>query len=611
MKIDNRKYLRSVEEVLKNVKLDLSYDNIYAKQTRKQGFCLKIERSEVVLEYSDLASLYNALLELSVTTEENAIIEKERFNSKLGLMLDCARNGVLNFQTFKKIVSNAALMGFNYIKLYVEDLMKLDGEEFFGYMRGAYSKEEFKQFNDYANLVGVELVPCIQTLAHLNQIFRWQEYRVINDCNDILLIGEEKTYELIEKMIKFCRETTDSKRINIGMDEAEMVGLGKYLSKHGYRNRFEIMKAHLERVVKICEKYDFTPEMWSDMYFKLAFEGKYYVPYLEIDGEIRKYIPENLNLIYWDYYHKEEIEYTDMIRNHRQIQEDIIFAGGIWTWRGFAPSNKHTETTMFPALDACRKANVDNIFFTMWGDDGMECSRFSVISSMLILSQKCYNKDIDLSKISKMLEKITNYTYEDFLVLDNLNNIFNNASPTSANPSKYLLYNDLFISFFDDLICGNIKEHYCKLADKLEVLSKKESTYNYVFNTLAKLSRALSFKADLSKRIKEAYDAKDYQALKLCIFDVEQAISTVRVFYNGFKKQWFKENKAFGFEIHDARIGGLIFRLERCYEVLSKYANMEIMEIEELNEDRKSYKYDSNNLLTFNNYSQNISSGRL
>ncbi|MDD4000391.1 MAG: hypothetical protein PHX62_05830, partial [Bacilli bacterium] len=117
--IDNQKYIKSIEEVFKNVPLDLSGYNINAKQTRKKGFSLNINKKEVVLEYSSLVSLYNALLELSVN-EDETFIEKEMFNSKLGLMLDCARDGAINIQALKRFICNAAVMGYNYIKLYVE-----------------------------------------------------------------------------------------------------------------------------------------------------------------------------------------------------------------------------------------------------------------------------------------------------------------------------------------------------------------------------------------------------------------------------------------------------------------------------------------------------------
>ena len=609
--IDNKIHRRSVEEVINTIGIDLSKYNINAKQIRQKGFSLKINQEEVDLEYSNLPSLYNALLELSVNNQEQLLLEKEMFNSELGLMIDCARNSVMTVSALKRFVCNSALMGYTYLKIYVEDCMKLDGEEFFGYMRGAYSKEEFKEINEYCEFIGIELVPCIQTLAHLNQIFKWKEYRKINDYDDILLVDDNQTYELIEKMVQFSRECTTSKRINIGMDEAAMLGLGKYLSKHGFRNRFEIMKEHLIKVIAICKKYDFYPEMWSDMYFKLAFNDQYYISYSKIDQSIKDFIPEGVHLIYWDYYHHYEKDYLDMIKNHKQLQENCTFAGGIWTWRGYVPFNKYSETTMFPAISACRKEKVNDIFFTMWGDNGGECSRFSTLSSMLILSEKCYHEKIDLDKVSRMLKVISGYYYEEWLLLDEPNNLYNNKGMFNSNPSKFLLFNDLFVSSFDEYAKEDTQEFYNETFNKLANLAKVDSPYNYLFEVEANLSKALSYKANLSVRIKEAYDKRNLDKLKECLEDIKQSIKYLQAFYDSYKKQWNLENKPFGFEIQDIRIGGLIFRLEHNYEVLNKFINGEKTEIAELNEARKSISQENGHLLVYNNYAFTVSSCKL
>ena len=49
--------------------------------------------------------------------------------------------------------------------------------------------------------------------------------------------------------------------------------------------------------------------------------------------------------------------------------------------------------------------------------------------------------------------------------------------------------------------------------------------------------------------------------------------------------QWFKENKPFGFEVQDARIGGLIMRVNTCMERLQAYVDGKIDTIEELDAD--------------------------
>ena len=79
-----------------------------------------------------------------------------------------------------------------------------------------------------------------------------------------------------------------SRRINIGMDEAHMVGLGKYLDKHGFTDRISLLSEHLRRVLSIAKKYGFRPMMWSDMFFRLAGGGVY-------GTEGKNELPENVS----------------------------------------------------------------------------------------------------------------------------------------------------------------------------------------------------------------------------------------------------------------------------------------------------------------------------
>ena len=41
--------------------------------------------------------------------------------------------------------------------------------------------------------MGVDLVPCIQTLAHMAQFLQWQEAAHLKDLPDVLLIDEPET----------------------------------------------------------------------------------------------------------------------------------------------------------------------------------------------------------------------------------------------------------------------------------------------------------------------------------------------------------------------------------------------------------------------------------
>ena len=177
-----------------------------------------------------------------------------------GVMIDCSRNAVMNVEAVKRFVLTLEKMHYDTLLLYTEDTYEVDGEPLFGHLRGRYSKDEIKEIDSFCISHGIELVPCIQTLAHLNAIFKWhEEYDRINDCNDILLMDEEGTYELIDRMLSSLASCVTSRKINIGMDEAFMMTYGNYRKKHGVGDRFEIIMRHLNKVCDIAKKYGWQP----------------------------------------------------------------------------------------------------------------------------------------------------------------------------------------------------------------------------------------------------------------------------------------------------------------------------------------------------------------
>ena len=119
---------------------------------------------------------------------------------RLGTMIDCSRNAVMNVTSLKKWVDILADLGYTSLLLYMEDTYEVENQPYFGYMRGRYTREELKEIDEYALSKEIEVIPCIQTLAHLGQIFRYRQYKDINDCADIFLVGDEKTYQLIDDM---------------------------------------------------------------------------------------------------------------------------------------------------------------------------------------------------------------------------------------------------------------------------------------------------------------------------------------------------------------------------------------------------------------------------
>lgn len=503
---------------------------------------------------------------------------------RLGTMVDCSRNAVMKPEAVKQWIDILADLGYNTLLLYTEDTFQLDTHPYFGHLRGRYTQQELKQIDDYAFSKGIELMPCIQTLAHLNQLFQWNCYAPIRDCYDILLVGEEKTYQLIEEMFQVVSRTFRSKNVNIGMDEAHMLGRGQYLSRFGLKDRTEILLEHLNKVSEIAKKYDLQLSMWGDMFFHMLNDTGDDMVSMDITADIRGKVPDNVDLIYWDYYGCEEAHYDEELKKHNACKEGVWFAGGLWSWTGFAPHNAFSMDATRAAFAACEKNGTQDVFLTLWNDDGAECSKFALLPSLYYAAQLANGID-DLDAIKAGFKAKFGVSFDDFMLLDLPDTPTASPVPpqwpTGPNdPEKYMLYTDCFMGKFDGTVCPGDGESYAACAKKLAALSPIPS-FDYLFRSAEALCDVMAIKMELGVRTRAAYQEgrtaemlPDYRAL----------LEKLERFYSVYRTQWLKENKPQGFEIQDIRLGGLIRRVKHCIWRLEEYAAGRLETIEELEE---------------------------
>lgn len=285
-------------------------------------------KGKVLIEYSSLTAAARGL------GSALAGIEGRNATSftTLGIMLDVSRNMVMKVDALKRWFRLLALAGHNTVMLYTEDTYELEDVPVFGYMRGGYSLEEIRELDEYAKKLGIELVGCIQTLGHMEQILQWSEFNKIRDTRSVMLADQPETFDLIEKMLSFWKEALSSRRIHIGMDETHDLGRGVFLDRYGYERGFDIFNRHLQKVNALCQKHGLCPMIWSDMYFRLSNpQQEYYDLDSPIPDDVRDAIPKNVQLVYWDYYHRDPDFYSAMLRRHRELGFAPVMASGIWT----------------------------------------------------------------------------------------------------------------------------------------------------------------------------------------------------------------------------------------------------------------------------------------
>lgn len=536
---------------------------------------------ELTVTAPDLAGLGRGLFQAACALRDGLpvpALEQRRHIASCGMMLDMSRGGVMTVEAVKGMIDAHAALGLNLMMLYTEDTYTVPEAPYLGYLRGRYSEAELKELDDYAASSGVELVPCVQTLAHLEQFLQWDVNRDIKDNDICLLIDEPKTYDWIRAALTALRRCFRTDRIHIGMDEAHGVGLGNYYQLHGPTDRFDLLTRHLNRVVEICRELGFRPIMWSDMFYRLGSRvNDYYDPEAVVPEKTIAQIPD-VALCYWDYYHTDEAFYAGMLEGHRRMGREVVFAGGIWTWSGLLPHVRRTNATAYPALRACLKAGVNTVLATLWEDDGSETDQRLALSQLPIYAEHvwqgsaCTREDIE-----RMGEELTGLPRCCYSAMGAFY-----ADDEDHRPGKGLFYCDPLYPLTEGL--WDLTGYREGLENAIAVLEEHPDDPRCEYAWL--IQRIALGKLDWVNNLRPAYVRGDRAAV-LALAD--RALPEMRGLYarlmDVWREQWESCRKRNGWETICARLGAILARLDDVQRLLLRWCRGDITRIDELEEE--------------------------
>ena len=529
---------------------------------------------------------------LKAFTEKNDISVSE--TPKLathGPMFDASRNSVLSVATVKKLLNKTALMGLNMFMLYTEDTYEVKEYPYFGHMRGKYTAAEIKELDAYALSLGIELIPCIQCLSHLGTGLQWECTSGIKDVYDTLLIGEEKTYEFIDTLLKNISEMFTSKRIHVGLDEAFFIGCGEYITKNGKgEQKIRLMSYHIHRVYELCQKYDFKPMMWSDMLLGGGdiegggAEGS--------SGDVIKGVPDGMQQVCWVYTLEEKQKFLDYIAKQASFP-NLAFCGAVFTYLSYFPSFKQTKANL-TGIEAAIESGIKDLIISVWNNEAA-CPLVTALYGMQLYAEVDYTGEKASKRADEFFEFICGVSTDDLCILEKADDPAGAGLPSNA--SRFMMFNDPLVGIIDKHIKGvDTRKYYTELYDYARSVRREcDPLFAPTFELFDAVVYALILKADFGVRLKDAYDKKDVDALRVLYnesFDLENRMKALRETHF---KSWMFYNKAAGFEIYDLYYGAIIARCSSLRYHLERFFEDSTYVIEELAEERQ-YLWNVSNL---------------
>ncbi len=565
---------------------------VTAEKSDKAGVALK--DGKAVIYYNERSYFFRALgvlCENAKKSSEFEIFEDTHFTMR-GVMLDTSNYHILSVTGAKRLLDYLAVMGYNMAMLYTEDTIKLDTRPYFGYMRGRYTKEELREIDDYAFDYGIEMIPCLECYGHMEKYLLWSEAAPIKDTSAVLLAREPKTFEFLEELFSTVSSCLRSKRIHIGMDEAHTMGKGKFLEKHGLVDNNTIFDEYMNELCDICKKYELTPMMWSDMYFRNNSERKwYYDVNVEIPEATRKRIPENIELVFWHYGEEPKCD-NEMLKKHVELGRNTIFAAGTWCWAGHFPENNYAYETAEFSLNACRNNGVHEMMTTIWSKGDSDW--FSNLLALSFTMELCYDKTPSKQKIKERFEATTGANYDFFMDMSLYHNYFDNPEEFEGGYKYHerffgqvLFWQDILLGQYDNALYKRpMSAHYKAVFERM-CKYPCEGRWAYLYDHAINVMEYLALKTEIAENIAPAYKNGDKEMLaKIAGSLLPRFYEAAKRTHESHREVWFRDNKAMNWAQIDIRYAGVRARAKSAIMLLNAYLDGEIEEIEELAEER-------------------------
>ncbi len=481
----------------------------------------------------------------------------------LSTFIECSSGLIPTVNKVKEYIDVLSQMGYDRLYLGMADAYKIKEEPFFNYKRGGYTKEDLNEMDEYAKSHGIELIAQIHTLSHLHFLRKYPEYFNLFDTDNVLIVGEERVYVLIENMIKAISEGLSTRTIHIGFDEVFHIGTGEYLKKYGPADKMDLMLRHLQRVLKILEKYGYTCELWGDML--VDSKGTRVTA-----SQIREALPDNSVVYTWDYEEKDEAKIEAMIDRVQQCSKNVAYAGAVWKYLAYGPCNRYSMERIIPQMRACYKKGINHYMITLWADDVSRASVDSTYPSLYIAAEYANGNFDGYNELDKdKFEKIVGAKFDDMMALDYIDDPFRTESGYRSSSSFWMLYNDLFLGNFHLYSKPGVEKEYAKLAE--EYAEKKNCRLGYIFEMGESVMRTLSKKAPLCSAIHEAYDKKDKVALEGIIEKIIDYKKELANFEKVYTRYFMRDNRPFGVEVHQLYLGGQLVRCDYAVDRLRAF----------------------------------------
>jgi hypothetical protein len=272
-----------------------------------------------------------------------------------GLMLDVSRGKVPSRATLAALVDLCSKLRLNVLMLYVEHTFAFRRHPEIGQGASPLDAETILWLDAYAHDRGVELLPCLQSLGHMERVLSLERYAGLaeTDRRWSLSPAVPATYALLDDLYDEFLPLFRSKRFNANCDEPYDLGRGRSAARAARRGRGGLFSEHVEKLRRMALRHDKRLMIWADF----AYQNPEHIDSLGRD------------VVLLDWWYEAEFD-ADRIRGLRRRGFEVWACPGTSSWNAFFPRVENAAANIVRWADAGRRHGASGLLVTDWGDFG-------------------------------------------------------------------------------------------------------------------------------------------------------------------------------------------------------------------------------------------------
>ncbi len=272
-----------------------------------------------------------------------------------GILLDVSRGKVPTVQSLRGLVDLCVRLKLNALLLYTEHTFRFRRHPEIGADASPLDAATVRELDAYAAVRHVELIPCLQSLGHMEQILRLPRYRGLAETARGWTLSPvlPGTYALLRELYEEYLPNFRSRWFNANCDEPFDLTAGRSAEREKALGPGGVYLEHVRRVRDLARALGKRTMIWSDVVH--AHPAR--IP--EIDRD--------LVLLDWGYEARHDYDRVEAFAKHGL---DFVVCPGTSSWNCLFPRLENSLANIAGYAAAGKKHGALGQIVTDWGDFG-------------------------------------------------------------------------------------------------------------------------------------------------------------------------------------------------------------------------------------------------